>query len=253
VPSAVLDILHALKYSAFATVLAMPPFEGYPVSDQTSFQGAVPMPKELGPSGRRIVRERTLPGLLLFNPQGKLLSLNPAAREILHQGRQRPLLQPIRSVLRKLNKTLIKTKPSLSSPVDHRLQAIFSSGCRSYSLRVCLFDGRSARRPRTVAVLLERINPNRFDLRKAQRLFRLSPQETEVIRALQRDMTDKEIASVLGVGSKTVRRHLKNIRAKLGVSSHSAMINRLLTILWTMLFIYREIFWPWSDYLIRGD
>ena len=187
------------------------------------------MSKHAGPSIQQIVRGRALPGLLLFNPHGKLLSLNPIARQILRRGQEASLLQPIRSLLRDLNKTHIKPKSQVSSLVAPHPWTIFSSGRRNYGLQVSLLDHPPAGQPRVVAVLLERINPSRFDLHKAKRLFGLSPRETEVIQVLQTGRTDKQIASALGIGFETVRGYLKNIRTKLGVSTRTAIINRLLS------------------------
>ncbi len=185
------------------------------------------MLKHAGPSIPRIVQGRALPGLLLFNTQGKLLSLNPIAQQILHQGQEATMLQPIRSFLRNLNKTPIKPKSSVSSLSAPHLQTTFTSGRRKYGLQVCLLDRPPAGGSRVVAILLERINPSRFDFHKAQRFFGLSPREVEVIQALQSGRTDKEIASALGIGFETVRGYLKNIRSKLGVSTRTVIINKL--------------------------
>ncbi len=85
------------------------------------------------------------------------------------------------------------------------MQVAFSSGRCTYGLRAFLLDNQPKGQPPLVAVLLEQINPNRLDLRQAQRLFGLSPRETEAIQALQNGMTDKEIASALGISPETAR------------------------------------------------
>ncbi|MFQ5803663.1 MAG: helix-turn-helix transcriptional regulator [Candidatus Methylomirabilales bacterium] len=81
-----------------------------------------------------------------------------------------------------------------------------------------------------MAVLLEQINPSRLDLRKAQGLFRLSPREIEAIQALRSGMTDKEIAWAMGISPETARGYLKTVRAKLGVSSRTAILHKLLSV-----------------------
>ncbi|MFQ5803658.1 MAG: helix-turn-helix transcriptional regulator [Candidatus Methylomirabilales bacterium] len=171
-----------------------------------------------------------LPGLLLFHAQGKLLSWNSVAKQILHhQNDQGQLLQKIHKGLRNLNKTRVKPKSSVSSPAGAFMQATFSSGRRRYQLRAFLLDNQPKGRPRLVAVLLEGINPTRLDLRKAQQFFRLSPREIEAIQALQIGMTDKEIASALGISPETARGYLKTVRAKLGVSTRTAILHKLLS------------------------
>ncbi len=82
----------------------------------------------------------------------------------------------------------------------------------------------------TCRTALEQINPSRVDLRKAQEVFGLSPRETEAIQALQNGMTDKEIASALGISPETARGYLKTIRAKLGVSTRTAIVHKLLSL-----------------------
>jgi len=117
------------------------------------------MLKHAGPSSQQTARGRGLPGLLLFNTQGKMLSLNPIAREILRQGQDTAMLQPIRALLRNLNETHIKPKSSVSALSTPHLQTAFSSGRRTYGLQICLLDHPPGGRTRVVAVLLERIKP----------------------------------------------------------------------------------------------
>ena len=81
-----------------------------------------------------------------------------------------------------------------------------------------------------MAVLVEEIGLRRsasLDLLKARQVFKLTPREIEVIEALQVGMTDKQIASVLGVSTLTVRGYLKTIRAKLRVSTRTAILYKL--------------------------
>ncbi len=189
------------------------------------------MPKHDLASLRSIVRKRALPGLLVFDTHGKLLSWNPVARQILCQAHQeKELLQKIRSVLRNITITRLKQKSSVSASERPLIQATFPSGRRHYGLQVFFLDKQPEKGPHLVAVLLERINPTRFNLRKAKQHFGLSPREMEVLSALRAGMTDKEIASTLGISPETVRGYLKTIRSKLGVSTRTAILNTLLSL-----------------------
>jgi DNA-binding NarL/FixJ family response regulator len=49
----------------------------------------------------------------------------------------------------------------------------------------------------------------------------LTDRETEVLRLLARGQANKEIARSLGIGEKTVKTHVSNILAKLGVASRT--------------------------------
>ncbi len=190
------------------------------------------MPEPPAPSLKNIIRRRALPGLLLFafDAQATLLSWNSAARQILHhRNDQGQLLRKIQKAVRLLNKALLQRNSSVTFPAKPLLQMTFSSGRCPCALRVFFLDNPNGNGPPLVAVLLEQINPSRLDLPKAQRLFGLSPREIEVIHALQNGMTDKEIASALGISPETARGYLKAARAKLGVSTRTAILHKLLS------------------------
>jgi len=46
----------------------------------------------------------------------------------------------------------------------------------------------------------------------------------EVVLALERGLRNAEIAATLGISPQTVRKHLENVYAKLGVRSRSAVV-----------------------------
>lgn len=56
---------------------------------------------------------------------------------------------------------------------------------------------------------------------------RLTPRETDVMRALARGQTNREIASSLGMSEHTVKQHLKSVFGKLGVSSRVELVLRM--------------------------
>ncbi len=191
------------------------------------------MPEPNSPSLQSLVQRREVPGLLLltFDAEAKLLSCNSVARQILdHRNDHGQLLQKIRKAIRILSQTLLHPKSSSISLEGPLMQVIFSSEGCPHGLRAFLLDNQPKGRPPLVAVLLEQINPNRVDLSKAQEVFGLSPRETEAIQALQNGMTDKEIASALGISPETARGYLKTIRAKLGVSTRTAIVHKLLSL-----------------------
>ena len=64
-----------------------------------------------------------------------------------------------------------------------------------------------------------------LDLDKVKGLFRLSKREADVVEELVSGLTDKEIARQLGISVETVRAYLKSVRAKLGVSTRTAIVS----------------------------
>jgi DNA-binding CsgD family transcriptional regulator len=68
------------------------------------------------------------------------------------------------------------------------------------------------------------------DLReeKLMEVFRLSRREIEVVECLFKGMRNADIARTLFVSEITVKKHLQNIYAKIGVKSRTALISRVL-------------------------
>lgn len=94
---------------------------------------------------------------------------------------------------------------------------------RVFEIDGCVIDAE----PR-FAALIEPIGnpqPDNLDLDKVKGLFRLSKREAEVVEELISGGTDKEIAQQLGIGVETVRAYLKSVRAKLGVSTRTAIVS----------------------------
>jgi DNA-binding NarL/FixJ family response regulator len=74
--------------------------------------------------------------------------------------------------------------------------------------------------PDELATLLELANQHRAQANdERQRLASLTPRERDVLRGLAAGLSDKEIARTLHIGRETVRTHLVNLMAKLGVNS----------------------------------
>jgi DNA-binding CsgD family transcriptional regulator len=56
----------------------------------------------------------------------------------------------------------------------------------------------------------------------------LTPRESEILDLVAEGKTNPEIAEVLGIAPTTVRRHLENVYAKLGVHTRTAAVTRCL-------------------------
>jgi DNA-binding CsgD family transcriptional regulator len=57
---------------------------------------------------------------------------------------------------------------------------------------------------------------------------RLTARETEVATLLASGYTDREIATMLGIGRRTAETHVSNLRAKLGLRSRRALLHAAL-------------------------
>lgn len=190
------------------------------------------MPDGISTAIGRIMQGRTLPGLLLFNVNGRVLCSNPTVDAILPGPHQQSIIQSIRSLLLSRQTATTWPKAIADSPAGPFFQSVMRSGIRSYGLQAFWLNHQPKGRPPLVAVLVERVAPlraGRSGLAVAQRRFHLSPRELDVIQALRTGMSDKEIAAALGIGFETVRDYLKTIRRKLGVSTRTAIVNTVLS------------------------
>jgi DNA-binding CsgD family transcriptional regulator len=104
--------------------------------------------------------------------------------------------------------------------------ALFVMEKQFWSLRIFELDGAGINVGARYAALIEPIgdpHSGNHDLKKIKGLFRLSKREADVVQELVSGLTDKEIASQLGISVETVRAYLKSVRAKLGVSTRTAI------------------------------
>ena len=97
-----------------------------------------------------------------------------------------------------------------------------------FSIRIFQLDGDALDVESRLAVLVEPIGQPEsagIDLQKVKGLFRLSNREADVVEELVSGCTDKQIAQRLGISVETVRAYLKSVRAKLGVSTRTAIVS----------------------------
>ncbi|MBT8109141.1 MAG: helix-turn-helix transcriptional regulator [Gammaproteobacteria bacterium] len=97
-----------------------------------------------------------------------------------------------------------------------------------WCLRIFELDGSVIDMEPRYAALVEPIGDPKtgdIDLQKIKGLFRLSKREADVVEELISGGTDKEIATELGISVETVRAYLKSVRAKLGVSTRTAIVS----------------------------
>ena len=176
----------------------------------------------------RILRKRTLPALFLYSLRGKLEYYNPAAEDLLSRGDSAHLLKSLKDFILKAKKRNLKDMAGAISPLGLMVQETVSHAGHTYGMKAFLLNHDSVGDSPLMAILIERVTTSRFNLDKAKRQYHLSPREVDVIQDLMVGMSDKEIASHLGIGFETVRDYLKKIRQKLGVSNRTGILSVLL-------------------------
>jgi len=120
-----------------------------------------------------------------------------------------------------------------SSKGARRFVAEFESGNRTYRCRTLSVgcDGKDADDPgrATTLILLERrASPSRLLKRQAWEKFGLTPRERQMVELLIEGMTTKEMAQALGLSPNTIKSFLRLVMAKMGVSTRSGIVGKLL-------------------------
>jgi DNA-binding CsgD family transcriptional regulator len=163
-------------------------------------------------------------GFLLTDVTFKPLYGNEAATSILNF---RDELQPgaTRAVVAQRIRTILQAER-----FSRGLPAVeFVSGKRLYVCRPFLLESRDrpARRPPMVILLLERRARDPLPLSEMSRQFHLSPRECETVRYLSQGLTTKEVAQHMGVSPNTVKQFVRLIMSKMGVTTRSGIVGKL--------------------------
>ena len=112
---------------------------------------------------------------------------------------------------------------------------VFQSQRRRYAVRGVLLSPHASGDAAQKSIMehylfvLERIVPDTMNLVSRFRQYHLSPREQEVVRLLLADLSNKEIAQALGLSLNTIKGYLKLLTRKLGVSSRTGILARMLS------------------------
>jgi|ERR1041385_3387044 DNA-binding CsgD family transcriptional regulator len=160
-------------------------------------------------------------GLILLDSSLKLVYCNSEALRILAYPSQ-----PSKAPGAELSKWIHSIVGNSNSSNDFSKTLHFVSGRRCYLCRTFIleFESNGDFQP-TIAITLERGRGLAHDLAP----FHLTAREAEVVQHLVDGLTNKEIAQRMNVSTHTVRAFLRLIMIKLGVTTRSAIIGKLIT------------------------
>lgn len=117
---------------------------------------------------------------------------------------------------------------SRSADVDGHFTLKLRSGRRIYVCSAFPLDGNSRESRKVTLLMLERGTPARLTLSQIARQFRLSQREQEAVILLLRGLSNKEIAETMGVSANTVKAFLRTAAVRMGGSSRSGIIAKIL-------------------------
>lgn len=106
------------------------------------------------------------------------------------------------------------------------------SGRRTYICRAFLLNSNGKGMNGTATLLmLERGMPERLALGQVALQFRLTQREQQAVALLLQGLSNKEIAETMGVSSNTVKAFLRMVTVRMGVSSRSGIVTKILEVL----------------------
>lgn len=180
-----------------------------------------------------ILRRRQRPLLMLLNQRAELLYASTSLERSPEGGRDDPdpmieaaLIEAQRLFREPQRVASIVKQLVIDKPGERCALVILDN--QFHCIRLFRLQKADEDADEVYAALVEPIsNPKlaTVDLDKVKGLFRLSKREVDVLQALMRGLTDKEIAARLTVSVETVRAYLKSIRAKLGVKTRTAIVS----------------------------
>jgi DNA-binding CsgD family transcriptional regulator len=126
----------------------------------------------------------------------------------------------------KVRSRLMREQPAAEGP----LVAEFRSGRRRYLCRAFLVHAHTngSTHP-CIAVLLERNPSGLIPLSQVSKQFNLTRRERDALEYLLQGLSSKEIAHRMNVSPNTVKAFLRLVMIKMGVSSRSAIMAKILT------------------------
>ena len=84
---------------------------------------------------------------------------------------------------------------------------------------------------KTIGIDLGTTNSCMAVLEETRGLLDLTPRESQILAWVARGKTNREVAELLWIAPTTVRKHLENVYAKLGVTTRTAAVARFLGVL----------------------
>lgn len=166
-------------------------------------------------------------GFLLANDSQNLIFANSDAVSILsYPG---PITQDVVGIFeRRIRPLLVSAGPVPSTQNGHSLIK-FKSGRRTYICQVFLLTGggKSAKEKLTL-LMLERGTSKRLALCQVAEQYHLTHREQQAVALLLQGLTNKEMAESMGVSANTVKAFLRIATVRMGVSSRSGIITKIL-------------------------
>jgi len=169
-------------------------------------------------------------GFVLADTSLAPLFANPEAIAILtYPGR---LHQNLADVLRKkIGPGLFSARPSTSNHNGHALTMELKSGHRTYKCRSFPLNRNGKGSDTVTLLLLERATSSPVSLSQFTQRFHLTHREQQAVALLLQGLSNKEMAESMGISANTVKAFLRMACVKMGASSRSGIVTKILNML----------------------
>jgi DNA-binding CsgD family transcriptional regulator len=181
-----------------------------------------------------LIRKRQSPGILILDREGQLrysnqevLALLPNILETGSEGKpQTHIPAEIVRICTLVQGEPVAEESELPRNVETDCSLMVGGKEQIFSLRAFVVGGLGSKREEGyVMVLIERVvEKHTYDFEKIQKEHHLSAREMDVIKSLAHGLSNKDIAEKLYISEYTVKDHLKNIMAKMQVSSRNEIL-----------------------------
>jgi len=161
-----------------------------------------------------ILKNRSTPGILIFDKDNTLLYTNNEALQIIPDLKINNIPPDICELCNRAKEN------SVNYGIFMNKEGV------SLSMRAFMIGRqRVEKEPSHIMVLLEKIiGKHQADFKKAQKDFGLTKRETEIMCLICEGYSNKKICDELFISEHTVKDHIKNIMRKMNVKSRSGII-----------------------------
>jgi DNA-binding CsgD family transcriptional regulator len=164
-------------------------------------------------------------GHCLLSPSNRVIAASDMATRLLNYPRSERK-QLTRNCIHNI-RALANTRQMTDGPT---WRAFLRSGRRHYLCRAIPLTPQTAVDLRTPTLLLiERPRASQTALSRLATDFHLTKREVELVSLLARGLTNKQIASTIGVSAHTVKTHLHFTMLKLKISTRAGIVGALIT------------------------
>lgn len=171
-------------------------------------------------------------GFLLLDSSLNPIFVNPVATQILAYPQKPDVRKDLNGyIASRIRSTLFPDQQNAEGSTDSMLVAKFQSGRRTYLCRSFQVHRVPKGDPQaSIAILLQRSSAKYTSLLQLSERFHLTTREQQVAQFLLQGLTSKEIGMRMEISPNTVKAFLRLIMVKMGCSTRSGIVGKVLTI-----------------------